>query len=237
MKNLSIILVMGFICTSLHAQKVIEKNINYNNQIIDVEVKFASDIEVKTWDKSTVYFKADITTEDGKYLELYKLNVKEGNGVINIASETKDILEAFHDEWKKNSPKDGRRHYYTSDMYEFNYVLYVPKNANFSVSSINGDLKADIIEADFTADLINGNIDIKKYQGNLDLKTINGEIDLVMANSRLTAETIHGNIYADEKLKLKVIDRHVGQKVEGSFNGATSRLRLNTINGNMYLRL
>lgn len=237
MKNLSIVLAMGFICASLNAQKVIEKNINYNNQIIDVEVKFASDIEVKTWDKSTVYFKADISTEDGKYLELYKLNVEEGKGLIRIASETEDLLKAFHDEWKRNRPKDGRKHYYTSDMYKFDYVLYVPKNANFSVSSINGDLKADIIEGDFSADLINGNIDIKKYNGNLDLKTINGEIDLTMTNSRLTAETIHGNIYADEKLKLKVTDRHVGQKVEGSFNGATNRLRLNTINGNMYLRL
>lgn len=237
MKNLSIILILGLICSSLNAQKVIEKNINYNNQIIDVEVKFASQIEVKTWDKSTVYFKADISTEDGKYLELYQLNVKESNGSISISSETKAIFEAFHDEWNKRQTKDGRRHYYTSDMYEFNYVLYVPKNANFSVGSINGDLKADIIEGDFSADLINGNIDIKKYNGNLDLKTINGEIDLVMANSRLTAETIHGNIYADEKLKLKVTDRHVGQKVEGSFNGGSNRLRLNTINGNMYLRL
>ncbi|MGX1928320.1 hypothetical protein [Flagellimonas sp. 2504JD4-2] len=237
MKNLVTLLVLGLICASLHAQKVIEKNINYNNQIIDVEVKFASDIEVKTWDKSTVYFKADINTDEGKYLELYKLNVKEGNGLISIASETDDIFKAFHDEWDKKRSKDGRKHYYTSNMYEFNYVLYVPKDSNFSVSSINGDLKSDIIEGDFSADLINGNIDIKKYDGNLDLKTINGEIDLVVTNSRLTAETIHGNIYADENLKLKVTDRHVGQKVEGSFNGASNRLRLNTINGNMYLRL
>jgi DUF4097 and DUF4098 domain-containing protein YvlB len=236
MKNLMILLALGFISLSVNSQKVIEKNINYNNQIIDVEVKFASHIKVKTWDKPTIYFKADISTEDGKYLDLYNLKVKEANGFISISSQTEKILKAFHDEWNKTR-RDSYKHYYTSDMYEFDYVLYVPKNANFSVSSINGDLSAELIEGDFTADLINGNIDIKKYNGNLDLKTINGEIDLVLSHSRLIAETIHGQIYADENLDLKVTDRHVGQKVEGNFNNASNRLKLNTINGNMYLRL
>lgn len=237
MKNLAILLTLGFISLSVNAQKVIEKNINYNNQVIDVEVKFASHIKVKTWDKTTVYFKADISTEDGKYLDLYNLKVEENSGFISISSETEKIFKAFHDEWNKNRKDGEHRYYHTNKMYTFNYVLFVPKNANFSVSSINGDLSAEIIEGVFTADLINGNIDIKKYNGNLDLKTINGEIDLVMSNSRLTAETIHGQIYADEKLVLKVTDRHVGQKVEGNLNNASNRLRLNTINGNMYLRL
>lgn len=236
MKKLVTLLVSGLISLSLNAQKIIEKNINYTDQVIDVELKFASKIEVKTWDKSTIYFKADIRTEDDKYLDLYKLNVDESSGYIGIESDAEDVFKAFHDEWNKNRPEGKHRYYHSGDMYRFNYVLYVPKNANFSVSSINGDLEAEIIEGDFTADLINGNIDITKYQGNLDLKTINGEIDLVLSNSRLTAETIHGHIYADEKLDLKVTDRHVGQKVEGSFANAATRLKLNTINGNMYLR-
>ncbi|RUA19387.1 MAG: hypothetical protein DSY83_00505 [Flavobacteriia bacterium] len=222
---------------SLSAQKIIEKNINYSGQFIDLDVKFASDIEVKTWDKSTVYFKADITTEDGKFLDLYKLDINESSSSITIASDAKPVFEAFYDEWNKNNPDKKKRYYTTGDTYEFNYVLYVPKNARFKVSSINGDLKAEVIQGNFTAELINGNIDIKTYDGDMDLQTINGEIDLVMRDSRLVAETIHGNIYADEKLNLKVTDRYVGQKVEGSFDKATHRLKLNTINGNMYLRL
>ena len=188
-------------------------------------------------DKTTGYFKADIVTEDGKYLDLYKLDVTESSSSISIISDPQDLFDAFYDEWNKNRPEGQKRYYHTKDTYRFNYVLYVPKNATFKVSSINGDLKADIIEGDFTADLINGNIDIKKYDGDMDLNTINGEIDLVMKNSRLVAETIHGNIYADKSLELQVTDRHVGQKVEGRFDDATYRLKLNTINGNMYLRL
>ncbi len=236
MKKFIYTLFLGLTLISLNAQKVVEKTFNYSNQFIDLDVKFASDIEVKTWDKSTVYFKADITTEDGKFLDLYKLDIDENSSSISITSEAEALFKAFYDEWNKNAPEGKKRYYHTNDTYKFDYVLYVPKNAEFKVSSINGDLKAGIIEGDFTADLINGNIDIEKYEGNMDLKTINGEIDLVMNNSRLVAETIHGNIYADEKLDLKVTDRHVGQKVEGSFDNARYRLELNTINGNMYLR-
>ncbi|MEO1013488.1 MAG: hypothetical protein AAFX53_19505, partial [Bacteroidota bacterium] len=93
------------------------------------------------------------------------------------------------------------------------------------------------IEGDFRADLINGDIDIAEYAGNLNLKTINGEIDLKMINAHLVAETIHGDIYADEKLKFKSSDRHVGQKISGKTAEGKNSLYLNTINGNMYLRL
>ena len=68
------------------------------------------------------------------------------------------------------------------------------------------------------------------------VSTINGEIDLTMHNTTLVAETMHGQIYADEKLKFTLTNRHVGQKLVGRFDNPTNRLRLNTINGNMYLR-
>jgi len=236
MKKLIITAFVGLATLSLSAQKVIEKSFNYSGQSIDLDVKFANNIEVKTWEKSTVYFKADITIEDGKYLDKFKLDIDESSSFLSIASNVADVFDAFKAKWKKTRP-DKKGYYFEGDTYEFNYVLYVPKGATLKVSSINGDLTSEIIEGNFTAELINGNIDIKKYNGDMDLKTINGEIDLVMKNSRLVAETIHGSIYADEGMNLTVSDRYVGQKVEGSFDNATHRLKLNTINGNMYLRL
>ena len=237
MKKLVTLLLLGFISLSLNAQKIIEKNIAYKDQYIDVDLKFASEMEVKTWDKQTIYFKVEITTKDDKYLDAYKLNIDEGSSKIVIESEAEPIFKKFQDEWNREHSDQKRRYYNSGDWYEFNYVLYVPKNARFKLSSINGHLTSEVIEGDFTADLINGDIDIKKYSGDLDLSTINGEIDLKMVNTTMVAETIHGNIYADEKLKFKSTDRHVGQKIQGSFDNGSNTLRLNTINGNMYLRL
>jgi hypothetical protein len=237
MRNFGIVLLLGIISPALNGQKIIEKNIDYENQYIDVDIKFASGIEVKTWDKQTIYFKADITTKEGKYLELYELVVVEEDSRISIRSNAEPVFEKFWEDYEKEHPGKRGRYFSTDNEYEFNYVLHVPKNARFKVSSINGDLRSDLIEGDFTADLINGDIDIKEYAGNLDLRTINGEIDLRMINTSLLAETIHGNIYADEKLKFKTTDRHMGQKIQGNFDSGENSLRLNTINGNMYLRL
>ncbi len=236
MKNSMLTLGIMIMGLPLQAQKVIEKNIDFNGQTISADLKFAADIEVLTWDKNTIYFKADLRTEDGKYLDAYELDIQETSTNIHIISKAEGIFKKFQKEWE-DTHKNEKNRYYDSQDYEFNYVLYVPKNARFSVSSINGNLRSDIIEGDFEADLINGNIDIEAYAGSLKLSTINGEIDLRMINTSLTAETIHGKIYADDKLKFITKDEVIGQKVEGSFDAADNSLRLNTINGNMYLRL
>ena len=228
---------IGLISLTVHAQKVIEKNLDYKDQYIAVELPFASLIQVKTWDKETVYFKADITTKEGKYLDAYVLKINESASTISITSEAEALFKKFRKEWNDTHPNQKNRYYNTGDTYQFNYVLYVPKNAKFKVSSINGDLKSERIEGAFAADLINGDIEIATYIGSLDLNTINGEIDLTMLNVDLVAETIHGDIYADEKLNFTATDRHVGQKIAGRSGEGSNRLRLNTINGNMYLRL
>ena len=236
MNNLVTIFLLGLISLTTNAQKIIEKNIDYKNQFIDVDVKFASLIEVKTWDKSTVYFKASIYTEDSKYQDLHKIDIVENSGSIHIESIAEPVFKAYRKDCLKNN-SDKRHCYNTGDLTEFNYVIYIPKNARFKISSINGDLKSEVIEGEFEADLINGDIEIAKYSGELDLSTINGEIDLKMTNVKMVAETIHGDIYADEKLNFNSTDRHVGQKIIGSLGNASNQLKLNTINGNMYLRL
>lgn len=236
MKKYILIILIGLLSLSSNAQKVIEKNLDYKNQYIDVDLKFASDIRVTTWDKNQVYFKAEITTKEGKFQDAYSLNVKESSEGIRIVSEPEAVFKKFQDEWNNENPNKKKRYYNTGDWYSFSYTLYVPKNAKFKISSINGDLTSDTIEGDFTADLINGNITIAAYAGNLNLSTINGEIDLRMDNANIVAETIHGDIYADEKLKFSFKERHVGQEIFGTLAEGKNTLRLNTINGNMYLR-
>jgi len=239
MKNLKISILFILAFGLIQAQKIIEKNIDYKNQYIELDVKFANKIEVKTWDKATVYFKADIYTKSGNYLDLYELDIDTNSSSISIESNAEPVLKKSWTDYRKNHSGKRKNYYYSDEdpEYRFNYILYVPKNAKFRVSSINGSLKSEIIQGEFTADLINGDIEITKYSGDLDLKTINGAIDLKMINANLVAETIHGDIFADQKLKFNSSSRHVGQIIKGSIGNAKNKLRLNTINGNMYLRL
>ena len=68
------------------------------------------------------------------------------------------------------------------------------------------------------------------------LNTINGEIDIDLGESTWMAETIHGNIYADEDLTFTSEERVVGQQLQSKKKNGSSKLHLSTINGNMYLR-
>jgi len=231
------ILLLGLISLQISAQKVIEKSMDYNNQFIDVDLKFASTIEVKSWDRSSVYFKADIYAKEEKFLDYYHLDIGTNGSRISITSEAEPMFEAYQDDCLENNPNRKENCYNTGDHYKFKYVLHVPKGAKVKISSINGDLKSEVMEGNFTIDLINGDIEIDRYAGMLELSTINGAIDLRMIDASLVAETIHGDIYADEKLKFKSSDRHVGQKVSGQTANGSNSLFLNTINGNMYLRL
>jgi predicted small secreted protein len=104
MKKFIITAFVGLATLTLSAQKIIEKNFNYSGQSIDLEVKFASEIEVKTWDKSTVYFKAELNTKDGKYLDLYQLDIDKNNSSIDIESDAIPLFEAFQEEWDRNHP-------------------------------------------------------------------------------------------------------------------------------------
>jgi len=231
MKKIQLLLTVCLIASITRAQKIIEKNLTYKGEFIEMNTAFASDIEVKTWDKSNIYFKATLSSEAPELLEFYDLKLTQDDDFISIASDT----EAFFDAYKEKRKKKNRG--YWCQEYEFNYVLYVPKQAKFRIKSINGNLTSSEIDGDFEADLINGDIEIMQYSGHLKLNTINGEIDLKVGNASFTAETIHGDIYADENLKLTSSDRHVGQKVKSAFTNGTDQLTLNTINGNMYLRL
>lgn len=246
MKKLVITILLVVIGFTANAQRVIEKNIEYKDRVVNIEVPFASDIEIKTWEKPTVYVKADLTTEDGKYLDLYELEVKESNQKIDIVSKAEAIFKKHQEdnkkEYSKRTNKEGNNFVsgdviYTDGIeYEFNYVIYVPTGAEVKLSSINGHLNSEVLEGNFAIDLINGNINIKKYSGDLDLSTINGEIDISLKDSNLEAETIHGNIYADEGLKFTSDSRVVGQHIERKNGSGKNNLQLSTINGNMYLR-
>ena len=247
MKNLIFTLLLLTANFTMNAQRVIEKNIDYKGQLVNVEVPFASEIELKTWDKQNVYVKANLTTEDGKFLDLYELEIDERDNRINIVSKAEELFKKYQKDYNKEyslKNKDSNGNTITYDdiiihdgmEYKFDYTIYIPEGAEIKLSSINGNLNSEVINGDFTADLINGNIDIKEYSGDMILSTINGEINLTVGDSNLTAETIHGNIYADEDIEFTSESRMVGQHIESKNKSGSNVLKLSTINGNMYLR-
>lgn len=234
MKNLRLLLLLGLASLNANAQRIIEKNLKYDSQEIIVELKFASNIEVNTWDKPTIYLKAEIDTEESKFLDLFDLKVEKDESKIKIRSETNTIFDAFYKVRKMNrsTEKNGDA---LEFYHEYNYELFIPKNAKLKIRSIDGNLKSDFFDGELSVDIINGDIKIIKFNGDLDLKSVNGELDVIAHNSNIIARTFEGNIYADPKMELSLREKISGREVRRFVKKFDNSLFLNTLYGNIYL--
>ncbi|MEN1785533.1 MAG: DUF4097 family beta strand repeat-containing protein [Bacteroidota bacterium] len=236
MKTILYCLLFAVMGTQSFAQKVIEKQFAYQDQVIDLDVSFARTITVNSWDKPNVYFKASINIEDPQFLTYYKVDFEETNGLITIREAAGPLFEAMRDYGRKNDAGNRCYWYNTGDICQFHYVLYVPKNATVQLESINGDLSSENLIGNFKTALVNGDIELSTYAGNLNLETVNGTIDLKVDDVSFTAKTVNGDIYANENLAMTIYDKNVGQRIESTEQDHSTQLRLNTVNGNMYLR-
>ncbi len=235
MKNLIILVVFCLVSIQIQAQKVIEKEINTSADEVKVEFKFAEDITIKTWDKNSVYLKAEISIRNGEFDDYFNLKIDNSSSVLDIESDYGDLF----DMWKKERGSNKGNNWDPCNNLNIDafYTLYVPKNMRLRVKSISGSVKSENYQGELIVDIISGNIDIKNYAGDLNLKTISGDIDINVAKSRLKAETISGMIYSDKDMQFDHgKNRMVGSKVTGTFGDVRSELLLKTISGSIFIR-
>lgn len=235
MKILVNLIVLCCVAIQLNAQKVIEKEITTSADRINIEFKFAEDIVIKTWDKSNVYLKAEVSINDGEFDDYFDLKIDNSSSVLDIESSYGDLFKKWNKERGSNK-KNNWGPCNNLDM-ESNYTLYIPKNISLRIKSISGNVVSENYQGELEIDIISGNIDIKKYGGELTLKTISGDIDINISQSKLLAETITGLIYSDKEMEFdQGKNRVVGSKVTGTFGNIKSNLHLKTISGNIFLR-
>ncbi|AXT52184.1 hypothetical protein D1818_15565 [Aquimarina sp. BL5] len=235
MKILVNLITLCCIAFQLNAQKVIEKEITTSADRIKVEFKFAQDIAIKTWDKSTVYLKAEVSINDGEFDNYFDLKIDNSSSMLDIESSYGDLFEKRKKE-KGSNRKNNWGPCNNMDI-NANYTLYLPKNAKLLVKSISGNVASENYQGELEIDIISGDIDIKKYQGDLNLKTISGTIDIHIAKSKLKAETVTGMIYSDKELEFdQGKNRIVGSKVTGTFGDTKSELALQTVSGDIFIR-
>lgn len=230
MKNV-ILLIVALLALNVHGQKKINKELAYQGEIVEAEFDFASSIEIVSWDKPSVKVEIEAWTEDEKYTELFTLNVREGNGRIEMSSTGKEVFKAY----QRDHELSTRSIRTNSIDHEFKYTLYVPKNVVLELSTINGNIHSEYVEGEITANLINGAIEIDRYKGNLRLESINGIIKLPGKDSSIKAKTITGSITTNPSLAVKHKDRFIGEEIELLRTNSSNSLDLHTVNGKIIL--
>ncbi|NER17162.1 DUF4097 family beta strand repeat-containing protein [Spongiivirga citrea] len=237
MKRTVLMLICCLAMTTISAQKVIEKNIKPSSDAVEVEFKFAEDINIKTWDKNEVYVKAEVSINDGEYDDYFTIKVDNDRPALRIDSDYGDLFKK-QNTWRRNKDKDGDCNCCSLDM-DVIITLYVPKTARLRVKSISSNVSSEAYQGNLNIDIISGDINIKNYSGDFALKTISGDIDVKVKKSSVYAQTVTGTIYADDKLSFNKSDsgnRWGGSKVKGTVGNADNELKLTTVSGSIFLR-
>jgi len=216
--KLIILMILGSIpLLYFPTQETFEKEVALKNgQAVKLELKFADDINIKTWNKQQLYIKATVKHNFKEKLDYQLLEFNENNEV-EIEEKIKNL------EKKKNINIGGKDKDRNCIELDIDYEVYLPANVELVINSISG------------------NIDVKNMNNSLTLETISGFVDVAVDPTKkydLKCSTISGSIYSDLKFDSdgNIKADIVGSKLNTSLNGGGKKLKLKTISGDLYIR-
>jgi len=219
----SLILCLCFLGTALaQQQKVEEQSYDWSaNKSADIDLKFATNIKVSSWDKNELLLKTIITYGEEKLLGLHQMKVTDIGNTLTISS---DYSESFSKKngyncWSCNQEEDKRND--KCQCFQLAFELMLPKGADVSLKTIAG------------------NLELADLKGPLKAKTISGFIDLGLASGAATAlkfKSVTGEIYTDFDISLDKNSTSFSKLLNTSINGGGPLIALETISGDIFLR-
>ncbi len=194
------------------SQRIVEKNIAVEGQReLDMELPFADDIKLKTWDKNEVLVKVSVSINDGEDDDLYELNLTTTANAIYV--------EANKDFDRKEGKK---RNCWEMDI---TYEIFFPESLEIEAETISGSYEMAYYGKPAYFKTISGDVDLTVPGGSgmdFQVKTISGE---VYSNLDI--------VYPRGKDGLRQM---VGTDVSGEVNGGGEFLDMETISGDIFLR-
>lgn len=217
--------ILLFLAIHLFAQEqqIIEQRFAITeNKKIDLNLKFGTDININTWDKSEALFKAIILYSEPGVEKVHTIEIDEQSDYLSISTDY---------DFKAHKPSsincfgsDQYTHYHNKTKYciKVSYELTLPKDADVRIETICG------------------NIEVDNFLGKLTAKSISGFIDVAVAEahaSRLKFRSVTGEIYTDFDVKLDKNSTSYAKKLNSEINnGGDGLLSLETISGDIYFR-
>ncbi|UFH54011.1 DUF4097 family beta strand repeat-containing protein [Spirosoma sp. KNUC1025] len=230
MKISVFLLFLSLLLRPAFAQKIIEKSLPVTaGQLVNLNLKFADSIQVRYWDKPNVSVRIAVTINSGKLNDALTVTTGSTDKEVSVKTDfDKELIKQGKDAdcpdkryHSMHTDRDGKGYTICS---EINYQVFVPRQAQLKVETING------------------NIDIQGANGPVFAKTISGYVDMSWPKSKgvnLAMQTITGEVYSDLDIDFKTKKEKnpiVGYLLEGTVNGGGPNVRLESISNNVYLR-
>ena len=189
------------------------------NRVVELNLKFATNILVKTWDKQEIGLVSKTLSDSEEIRKIPTQKVESEPDRLYIETDyDKKLLKKrdFICMDCENQIPDQKCH-----CLRVNYEVFVPKNAKLSIETIAG------------------NIEIKAATEALQAKSISGFVDLSLDANRasdLQFKSVTGEIYTDFDIDLEKGSSAYSKKVKTSINGGGTLIQLESISGNIFLR-
>jgi hypothetical protein len=203
------ILVVAWLCFStIQAQQIIEKHIDFSGkESLSLKIQIADSINLQTWNKNEVYIKASVNINEGKDNEAYITSFDETGKTVIIDARFKDK----YFKGKNNCCNE-------TDIY---WQIFMPEKTKFSVETINADVTITGQTREMNVKSISGDIDLTEPASK------QADIDF---------STISGTMYSNHELALSKLHSGIPLKITEKLNNGGDPIKLETISGDIFFR-
>jgi hypothetical protein len=205
-------IILGTVVVAF-SQKIIDKQIEVDGKRTEMKLSFAENIKIEVWNNSYIGFHASANIDGNLYNDFYNLNINEKSGKIEI------VEDVDFDGIKKKTGEKNLCNFNT----KINYTIKIPKNLNFSVNTISGEVELIGCEGEMEVNSVSGFIDYsipEKLKAKIDLSTVTGDV--------------YSNVKFDNADSKEI--SWVGTKRELTLNGGNKDVELKTVSGDIFLR-
>ncbi len=212
-----------------------------------LNLKYANNIQVKTWSQSKVQVIAWVEINGGKDNDKFALSNNKSSSNFEIISRIKDLSKITQTIIVKNGKQNMNYSHGGITTYKDDDGSYYV-NGNFLLASIRYEVRVPTNTQQLKVKTISGNIEMQHPKNcKLNLKSINGFIDVSIASGQkanLDMRSYSGDVYSDLPIEVKQPSklgksyRKIGgqARLKGKLNGGGTELRLKSFQGNIYLR-
>ncbi|MCS6817778.1 MAG: hypothetical protein N0A16_01460 [Blastocatellia bacterium] len=192
-------------------------------------------VTIRTWDEPMALITARKRGRSARDLDDARIEITERENGLRIQTVQPDGSEVAVD-----------------------YEITLPRRVRLSdVRVINGHIRVRDVEGFVRARAVNGRIELEGIAGAVEAETVNGRIEVALArcadergtilqsingrltlrlpeicDARLEAETLRGEIVADDELGLtRSTERSLGQRAEGQLGRGGPLIRVRAVNG------
>ncbi len=227
MKKLSFMIMSVLMAHMTFAQQeVFERSIDFNDQRIDLQADFASQVSISNWDKNEVKVKITYELNGGELNEAVEIDLREQQHRIRLKLDVDermmrnaDVRDCEKEDAMTWGSRNGPR--VCADIF---VEVFLPKGTDLVMESVIADI------------LVNGEFK------DLDIKTVTGDIDLTWPEKHgadIQVKTVNGSIYTNFDFKsirdkgLPIISSHDMKTI---YKGGGRYMKLETVTSDIYLR-